>query len=79
MVLLEIDGVVKLVPDPRLDPPDEAAYQFRVPAEAVAPNPTVPVPQFEPGVVAVIVGMALIVAATAVLDAEEHPELSAPT
>ena len=57
----EILGVVKLVPVPRLDPPDAAAYQLIVPAEAVAPKVTVPVPQILPGVVPVIVGIGLTV------------------
>lgn len=60
-------GVVKLVPVPKLDPPDEPAYQLIVPAEAVAPSVTVPVPQLLFGVVPVIVGIALIEASTAVL------------
>jgi hypothetical protein len=43
------------------DPPVEFAYQLTVPpAEAVAPNVTLPVPQRDPGVVPVIVGVALI-------------------
>ena len=66
-------GVVKLVPVPRLDPPLDAAYQFIVPALAVAPMDTVPVPQVLPGVVPVIVGIALTVATTAVLLAVVHP------
>ena len=35
-----------------------------VPADAVAPNTTVPVPHVEPGVVPVIVGIAYTVATT---------------
>ncbi len=42
-----MDGVVKLVPVPKLDPPVKAAYQFKVPELAVAPNVTVPVPHRE--------------------------------
>jgi hypothetical protein len=72
-VVDEIEDVVKLVPEPSEAPPVEAAYQLMVPAEAVAPKITVPVPQLEPGVVPVIVGIALIVAVTAVLDAVVHP------
>ena len=79
MVVLEIDGVVKLVPVPSDDPPVEAAYQLMVPADAVAPKPTVPVPHFEPGVEPVIVGMAFIVAVTAVLEAVVQPLLVAST
>ena len=55
-------GVVKLVPVPRLAPPVDAAYQLMVPAEAVAPRVTVPVPQILPGVIVVMVGMAFTVA-----------------
>ena len=60
-------GVVKLVPVPIEAPPVEAAYQLIVPALAVAPNTTVPVPHLDPGVVPVIVGIGLTVAITAVL------------
>ena len=60
-------GVVKLVPVPSDAPPVEAAYQLIVPALAVAPSITVPVPHLDPGVVPVIVGMVLTVAVTAVL------------
>ena len=44
-----------------------------VPAEAVAPRVTVPVPQFEPGVVVAMEGTALTVAVTAVRAAEGQP------
>ena len=44
-----------------------------VPALALAPKVTVPVPQFEPGVVDDIVGIVLIVALTDVLLAVVHP------
>ena len=74
-----MDGVVKDVPVPRLVPPVAAAYQFIVPAEAVAPRVTVPVPQVLPGVVPVIVGIGLIVATTAVLVAVVQPPLVAST
>ena len=60
-------GVVKLVPVPIEAPPVAAAYQLIVPALAVAPNTTVPVPHLDPGVVPVIVGIGLTVAITAVL------------
>jgi hypothetical protein len=72
-VVDEIVGVVKLVPEPSETPPVEAAYQLMVPAEAVAPKITSPIPQLEAGVVPVIVGIAFIVAVTAVLDAIVHP------
>ncbi len=49
------------VPDCKLLPPEDAEYQFTVPALAVAPSVTVPVPQREAGVFPVIVGDELIV------------------
>ena len=60
-------------------PPVEAAYQLMVPAEAVAPKVTVPVPHTEPGVVPVIVGIELIVATTDVLEAVVQPLFVAST
>jgi hypothetical protein len=71
--------VVKLVPDPLVDPPVEAVYQLIVPALAVAPKVTVPVPQREAGVEVEMVGMALMVAAMEVLLAVVHPLLVAST
>src|SRR5512140_3150743 len=56
-------GVVNDVPVPRDAPPVAAAYQLIVPAEAVAPRVTVPVPQVDPGVVVRIVGTVLTVIA----------------
>ena len=53
-MVVEIDGVVKLVPVPKEEPPEEATYQFIVPALAIAARETVPVPHLEPGVVPVI-------------------------
>ena len=41
------------MPVPSELPPVEAAYQLMVPADAVAPRVTVPVPHTEPGVVPV--------------------------
>jgi len=73
VVVEEILGVVKLVPVPKLDPPVAAEYQVIVPADAVAPIPTVPVPHLAAGVVPEIVGIALTVAITAVLAAVVHP------
>ena len=58
---MEILGVVKLVPVPKEAPPDAAAHQSIVPADEVAPKPTVPVPHREAGVVPVIVGVAFTV------------------
>ena len=54
-------------------PPVDAEYQLIVPALELAPNVTVPVPQFDPGVVDDMVGIVLIVALTAVLLAVVHP------
>ena len=62
-------GVVKEVPVPKDEPPEAAAYQLMVPAEAVAPKVTVPAPQRDAGVVPVMVGIALTVATTSVLEA----------
>jgi hypothetical protein len=50
-----------------------------VPAEAAAPKATVPVPHLELGVVLEIVGIPLIVAATAVLAAVVQPVAVAST
>ena len=72
-------GVVNDVPVPSDEPPDEAAYQLIVPAEAVAPSVTVPVPHTEPGVVPVIVGIVFTVAVTAVLEAVVQPFAVAST
>ena len=44
-----------------------------VPAEAVAPSVTAPVPQFDPGVVEATVGIVNTVANTAVLAPATHP------
>ena len=60
-------------------PPVLTVYQFTVPALAVAPSVTVPVPQPEPGVVPVIVGTVFTVATTAVLDPVVQPEAVAST
>ena len=74
-----MDGVVKEVPVPNEEPPVDAAYQLIVPAEVVAPNVTIPVPQREPGVVPVIAGEVLTVAVTAVLEAVVQPFAVAST
>jgi hypothetical protein len=58
-VVLDILGVLYDVPVPNEVPPVKAPYQFNVPALAVAPNVTVPVPHTEPGVVPDIVGVML--------------------
>ena len=54
-------GVVYELPVPTKIPPVKASYQVTVPAEAVAPKVTVPCPQTDPGVVPVMVGLALTV------------------
>ena len=59
--------MVKLVPVPSEEPSVEAGYQLIVPALAVAPKSIVPVPQREPSIVPVMVGIVLIVAVTVVL------------
>ena len=51
-----IDGVVKLVPVCKEDPPVELLYQFIVPLLALAPNATVPASHLDNGVVPVIEG-----------------------
>jgi hypothetical protein len=78
-VVALILGVVKLVPVPMEAPPVDAAYQLIVPALAVAPSITVPVPHLDPGVVPVIVGIGLTVAVTAVLVSVVHPPSVAST
>ena len=74
-----MDGVVNDVPVPNDPPPVGAAYQLIIPADVVAPNVTVPVPQRDPGVVPVMIGIALMVAVTAVLEAVVHPLFVAST
>ena len=73
----DILGVVNDVPVPKDTPPEDAAYQLIVPALAVAPNATVPVPHLESGVVPVIVGIAFTVAITAVRVVDTHVPLIA--
>ena len=60
------------MPVPKVVPAVAASYQETVPALAVAPNATVPVPHLELGVVPVMVGTEFTVATTAVLDAVVH-------
>ena len=72
-------GVLNVVPVPRLDPPVAAAYQLIVPADAVAPRVTDPVPQLLPGVVPVIEGTVFTVATTADLMAVVQPLFVAST
>ena len=61
--------MIKDVPVPKDEPPVDAAYQFNVPALAVAPNVTVPASQRAAGVVPIIVGVVSTVANTDVLNA----------
>jgi len=74
-----MDGVVNDVPVPSDTPPVDAAYQLIVPADALAPRVTVPVPQRDAGVVPIIVGIVLTVAVTEVLEAVVHPLFVAST
>ena len=74
-----MDGVLKVVPVPKLDPPEEAEYQLIVPPDAAAESATEEVPQAEPGVVPEIVGIVLMVATTATLGEEVHPLVVAST
>ncbi len=72
-------GVVNEVPVASDVPPVADAYQFKVPALAVAPKVAVPVPHIAAGVVAVTVGVVFTVATTAVLVAVVQPVLVAST
>jgi hypothetical protein len=74
-----IDGVVKLVPVCRDEPPVELLYQFIEPLLALAPNETVPASHLDNGVVPVIVGVVFTVATIAVLDDEVQPLFVAST
>ncbi len=74
-----MDGVVKLVPVCKEDPPVELLYQFIVPLLALAPNAAVPASHLDNGVVPVIEGVVFTVANTAVLDNKVHPLLVAST
>ena len=71
--------MVNDVPVPIDVPPVTAVYQFNVPALAVAPKVTVPIPHTEPVVVPDTVGMALTVATTALLVAVVQPFAVAST
>ena len=65
--------MVKGLPLPKLGPPELAAYQFNVPALAVAPSDNVPASQRLAGVVEVIEGVIFTVATTAVLAEVQLP------
>ena len=68
------------MPVPILVPPVAFWNQFIVPVFAFAPKITVPFPHLDPFEVDVIIGVGLIVAITASLVAEEHPDVVfAPT
>ena len=54
-------GVLNVLPEPRLIPPDGLSHQLTVPVLEVAPNKTEPVPQREAGVEELMVGDALMV------------------
>ena len=79
MVVALIDGVVKLVPVCKDEPPVELLYQLIMPPLALAPNATVPASHLDNGVVPVIVGVLFTVATTAVLDDDVQPLLVAST
>ncbi len=72
-------GVVNVAPVANDVPPVKAEYQLIVPALAVAPNATVPVPQRFAGVLAVMVGIVFTIAATDVLAAVVQPFAVAST
>ena len=63
----DIAGVVNGEPVPNEGPPTIAVYQLSVPADAVAANETVPVPQREFGLEAVTDGAAFTVSVAAVV------------
>ncbi len=74
-----MDGVVKLVPVCKEDPPVELLYQLMLPLLALAPKATVPASHLDNGVVPVIEGVVFTVATIAVLDDEVQPLLVAST
>ena len=74
-----IEGVVKLVPVCKDDPPVKLLYQLIVPLLALAPKATVPASHLDNGVVPLIVGVIFTVAAIEVLDDEVQPLFVAST
>ena len=78
-MVLDILGVVNVVPVPNTLPPEAALYQLTLPALAVAPKVTVPVAHLAAGVVPDTVGSALTVATTALLVAVVQPFAVAST
>ena len=79
MVVVLMDGVVKLVPVCNNDPPVELLYQLMEPLLALAPKATVPASHLDDGVVPLTVGVVFTVATTAVLDDEVQLLLVAST
>ena len=73
MVTVKV-GVGKLGPVPKVVPPVAPAYQLIVPAEAVAPNVTMPAPHLEPGVVSVRVEAPELTVTVIWFDVAEEPE-----
>jgi len=68
-----IDGVVKLFPLAKTDPPVATLYHLKVPAVAVAANVTLPEPQRDAGIVELTAGVIFAVAITAVLADVQFP------
>ena len=79
MVVVLIDGVVKLLPVCKDDPPVELLYQLMVPLLTLAPNTTVPASHLDNGVVPLTVGVVFTVAIIAVLEVDVQPLLVAST
>ena len=78
-MLDDILGVENDAPVPNDEPPVDAAYQFNVPALAVAPNSTVPASHRAAGVMLDTVGVVFMVANADVLEALVQPRLVAST
>ena len=74
-----MDGVVKLEPVCKEDPPVELLYQFIVPLLALAPKATVPASHLDNGVVPLTEGVVFTVATIEVLDDEVQPLFVAST
>jgi hypothetical protein len=73
VVVVDILGVVKLVPVPKLEPPLDTSYQLSVPVLAVAPKLKVPASHRDAGVVVEIVGCAFTVNTTEEVTTEHPP------
>ena len=77
MVVAEIDGVVKDVPEPNELPPEASAYQLIVaPEEPVAAKSTVPVPHRVASVEDAIVGDAIVTELLVVDEPSQPPVLT---